>query len=100
MEDLISNYKILINETLPATYQSPVRFNHCFNRIVLDWLFTDCWYHHLDRKKTAISQLTETQLQQAVQRMNAWLENHNLLVEDNANSLRWRKKPNGINQIK
>ena len=92
MTDLITTYKTLINETLPATYQSPVCFNHCFNRIVLDWLFTDCWYNHLNTNKTAISQLNETQLQQAVQRMNEWLCNHDVLVADNNNSLLWRKK--------
>lgn len=100
MKDLVSNYRTLINETLPATYQFPVRFNHCFNRIVLDWLFSDCWYDHLDRQTTAVSQLNETQLEHAIQRMNLWLENHDLLIEDNFNSLRWRKKRNKINQMK
>ncbi len=92
MNELKETYKKLINETLPAIYQSPVRFNHCFNRIILDWLFQDYWHNHLEQKKTAISQLTETQLQCAIQRMNEWLFNHELLVQDNIDSLRYRKK--------
>lgn len=42
MDDLTAAYKRLINVDLPAKYTTPVRFNHCFNRIILDWLFTDC----------------------------------------------------------
>lgn len=92
MEDLITTYKRLINIELPAKYQSPVHFNHCFNRIILDWLFNDCWYNHLSRKQTAISQLTREQLQSAIARMNEWLQNHELLYADNNRSLNFRKK--------
>ena len=82
----------LINETLPATYQTPVQFNHCFNRIVLDWLYQDCWYHHLNKNKTAIRQLSEMQLQQGIQRMNEWLQDHSILIKDNNASLQYRNK--------
>jgi hypothetical protein len=92
MEDLIATYKRLINTDLPAKYKSPVRFNHCFNRIILDWLFNDCWYNHLNRKQTAISQLSREQLQAAISRMNAWLHNYDLLYLDNSRSLNFRKK--------
>ena len=92
MDELRNTFKTLINQVLPATYQTPVRFNHCFNRIILDWLFQDVWYNHLDRKKTAISQLSEDQLHQAIDRMNDWLSNHNTLVKDNVNSLHYRAK--------
>jgi len=85
-------YKQLINEILPAVFTKPVRHNHCFNRIVLNWLFQDVWYHHLDNTKTAISQLNETQLQQMTSRMEQWLQNPNLLFSDNQQSLTWRKK--------
>lgn len=91
MEDLIAAFKKLINIELPAKYTFPVRFNHCFNRIILDWLFSGCWYEHLDRKKTAISQLNETQLQLAIQRMNAWLKDQKLLIADNNASLSYRE---------
>ena len=89
---LINRYKQLLNKVLPATFTRPVRYNHCFNRIVLDWLFQDVWYHHLNQSKTAISQLTEEQLQKMILRMEMWLQQPGILVQDNTNSLAWRKK--------
>jgi deoxyadenosine/deoxycytidine kinase len=95
MEDhftVVSRYKQLLNQVLPASFTKPVRYNHCFNRIVLDWLFQDVWYHHLNQQKTAISQLNDAQLQQMIERMEQWLQNPDLLISDNRQSLTWRKK--------
>ena len=92
MEELIAEYKQLINTVLPSKYTFPVRFNHCFNRIVLDWLFKDCWYKHLDKNQTAISQLSRNQFVSAIARMNAWLRNHELLISDNNASLSYRRQ--------
>lgn len=89
---LSTRYKQLLNEILPASFTKPVRHNHCFNRIVLDWLFQDVWYNHLDLSKTAISQLNPVQLQQLIARMEQWLQQPDLLFEDNRQSLTWRKK--------
>ena len=91
-QSLISEFKNLINVELPVKYQFPVKFNHCFNRIILDWLFNDCWYNHLDKNKTAISQLNNNQLQKAIWRMNAWLRDQDFLITDNNSSLQYRKK--------
>ncbi len=94
MEDHISlnqRYKQLLNEILPASFTKPVRYNHCFNRIVLDWLFQGVWYDHLNRSKTAISQLNIIQIHQMVKRMEQWLLDPDLLFEDNQKSLTWRK---------
>jgi preprotein translocase subunit Sec63 len=88
----INRYKQLLNEVLPATFTQPVRNNHCFNRIVLDWLFADVWYNHLDRSKTAISQLSNEQLLKMINRMEQWLQQPQLLFEDNLQSLIYRKK--------
>jgi hypothetical protein len=91
-EQLIAKYKELINITLPGTYTFPVRYNHCFGRIILDWLFQDCWYNHLFKNKPAIHQLNQQQIQSAINRMNRWLENQQLLIFDNNASLGYRKK--------
>ena len=88
----MTEYKQLLNFSLPARYKFPVRFNHCFNRIILDWLFKDCWYNHLSVKQTAISQLSEDQLRLVVTRMNEWLQNHTTLISDNNDSLNYRRK--------
>jgi hypothetical protein len=95
MNDLVaitSRYKQLLNEVLPASFTTPVRYNHCFNRIVLDWLFQDVWYNHLNKSKTAISQLNEMQLQKMIGRMELWLQQPDVLAKDNQQSLMWRKK--------
>jgi hypothetical protein len=95
MNDLVaitSRYKQLLNEVLPASFTIPVRYNHCFNRIVLDWLFQDVWYNHLNKSKTAISQLNEMQLQKMIGRMELWLQQPDVLAKDNQQSLVWRKK--------
>jgi hypothetical protein len=91
-QKLVDHYKRLLNEILPATYTQPVHFNHCFSRIVLDWLFQDCWYRHLNKKKPAFSQLTNNQLKTAIDRMQQWLHNHSILVADNLASLQYRGK--------
>lgn len=95
MQNSANAYKRLINVTLPTTFTHPVCANHCFARIVLDWLFADCWYNHLRKKEPAYKQLTEAQRQAAVNRMNAWLQNPQLLVQDNEASLRYRHKRSG-----
>lgn len=92
LKELIAEYQELINVTLPSIYKSPVRYNHCFNRIILDWLFGDCWYNFLDTKKTAISQLSKDQINSAIVRMKEWLQHHELLILDNNNSLNYRKQ--------
>ncbi len=92
MKELISIFKTLINDSLPGKYVYPVKHNHCFNRIILDWLFNDCWYKHLDRRQTAISQLNESQLKAAIKRMNEWMADQQLLITDNENSLKYRNK--------
>lgn len=92
MEELIAEYKNLINNILPQNYKFPVRFNHCFNRIILDWLFEDCWYNHLNRNQTAISQLSKKQFISAIMRMNEWLQNQELLISDNDASVSYRKQ--------
>lgn len=95
--NVIQQYRNLINVILPSAYQSPVKFNHCFNRIILDWLFKDCWYYHLNKNKTAISQLSNKQLELSVIRMNEWLSDQNLLIADNLASLQYRKNSKVIN---
>ena len=87
---LQARYQTLINETLPAAYTQPIRFNHCFGRVVLDWLFGDVWYDHVERP--AYRNLTAEQLTACIERMETWLQNHAVLVADNAASLAVRGK--------
>ena len=95
-ERLRVRYLALINHQLPekAKHVSlPVRFNHCFARIVLDNLFEDCWYNHLSRKQPAYKQLNETQLEKAIALAESMLEHPERVSGLNDNSLSWRGKP-------
>lgn len=45
-------FKDLTERVLPARAAEerwPIRFDHCFKRICLDWAFGDVWYRHLAR---------------------------------------------------
>ncbi|MEM1325791.1 MAG: hypothetical protein AAGI23_07555 [Bacteroidota bacterium] len=87
--DLQTRYSELINDILPQEIQQPIRFNHCFGRVVLDWLFQDVWYKHIE-KRPAYKQLSEEQLKRAISRMEKWLEDREMLVADNRASLNYR----------
>lgn len=89
---LRADYQLLINHTLPAAIAYPVQHNHCFARIILDWTFNDCWYNHLHQKTPAYLQLSETQLSNAIERMQAWLQQPQLLVQDHKASLSYRNR--------
>ncbi|MEO0769659.1 MAG: hypothetical protein AAFY72_09525 [Cyanobacteria bacterium J06649_4] len=99
MADVLSalrqQYLALINEQLPEKAKHtnmPVRFNHCFGRIVLDNLFQDCWYNHLSRKQAAYKQLNELQLRQAIALATEMLHDPQTAIELNHKSLVWRNK--------
>lgn len=97
IEELRQRYLELVNRELPALAkqrQFPVRFNHCFARIILDNLFACCWYEALDRKQgAAYKQLSPEQLQQAIAIAQAIIDRPDAYIEElNQNSLRWRNK--------
>ncbi len=96
VEALREQYWQLINHQLPEKAKQvsmPVRFNHCFARIVLDNLFEGCWYDHLSRKLPAYKQLDERQLVRAIAIANKMLHHPKTVSQLNRNSLQWRGKP-------
>ena len=97
LTQLRNRYLDLTNRVLPDLAQQrrfPVRFNHCFQRIVLDNLFNGCWYDMLNRRESAYRQLTEQQLEGAIALAEAMVNQPDDYLEQlNQNSLRWRRKP-------
>ena len=93
---LQERYLELINQVLPrlAERQFPVRYNHCFGRIVLDNLFGCCWYEVLSRKNgSAYKQLNQEQLKRAIEIAETVIaEPEEHIAQLNQNSLRWRGK--------
>ncbi|MEO1528631.1 MAG: hypothetical protein AAFX06_24690, partial [Planctomycetota bacterium] len=71
----------------------PLRDDHCFMRVILDQLFGDCWYSHLDKRLVAYRQLNCEQLRQCIAMAEQLLHGDTeALIRSNRDSLRWRKK--------
>jgi hypothetical protein len=94
---LESRYRALVREQLPAAARAGrwvLRDDHCFGRVLLDDAVGGCWYDVLDRRRTAFTQLDDAQPGRAVaQGERLLLEGDALLRELDAQSLRWRGKP-------
>ena len=92
---LQDRYLDLTRTILPAEARRhgwTVREDHCFMRIILDHLFSDCWYNHLDCRLTAYKQLNVEQLQRAVELAEHLLRDGERLINAmNHKSLQWRK---------
>lgn len=97
IEQLRKRYLELIKKELPQLAkqrQFPVRFDHCFARIILDNLFGCCWYKVINRQQgAAYKQLSIEQLKQAIAIAEAIAERPDSYIQQlNLNSLRWRNK--------
>ncbi len=90
--DLEGHWLELIGKRLPALAADrewPVRFDHCFARILLDQLFGDCWYGHV-AGRPAYRKLSDAQLAAVIdlgERVAAGAADLHVL---NAQSLAWR----------
>ena len=94
-DDLVSAYKYLTKEVLPALARSsrrdwPVCEDHCFQRIILDHVCGGVWYEYLDRP--AYKNLTKDQAQRAVKLCEDIADGHKDLQKLNQQSLIWRGK--------
>ncbi len=95
LDDLRTRYLDLVNCRLPQRARQvkmPVLFNHCFGRIVLDNLFGGCWYEFLSRQQPAYRQLSDKQLERAIEIGESMLKDVSVAYQLNENSLRWRGK--------
>lgn len=94
--ELQDRYLELTRVELPAEARRQgwvVTEDHCFMRIILDRLFGDCWYNHLDRRLTAYKQLGDEQLRQCIAMARQLLAGDtDALVQWNRDSLQWRGK--------
>lgn len=94
--DLQRRYLELTRELLPiasARHHWSVTEDHCFMRILLDQLFQDCWYHHLNSKQPAYRQLNLDQLKACIRMGEQLLSGDTAsLAVWNRESLRWRGK--------
>ncbi|MEM9418414.1 MAG: hypothetical protein AAGA25_05065 [Planctomycetota bacterium] len=95
--DLQDRYLDLTRVILPSLGRTRgwvIKEDHCFMRIVLDHVFADCWYNHIDKRLRAYKQLNDTQLAQAVAIAEQMAKADSATIDVmNAQSLEWRDKP-------
>ena len=97
IQTLRHTYMHWVGTRLPEQATSrawPIRFDHCFARVILDHLFGGCWYDHIDRRKgAAYKQLSAQQLERAIELARSIEEGDDeRLVKMNQQSLVWRGK--------
>jgi len=77
-------YLTLVNTRLPAAASEagdwPIQADHCFARVVLDTLFEDVWYDHVDGRP-AYRHLSADELRDAIATAEQLLETGRPLVE-------------------
>jgi hypothetical protein len=96
LSQLRAEYNRKVNEELPERAQSsdgwPIRLDHCLGRVVLDNVFGDEWYSHVEGRP-AYKHLSRSELQDAIEIADRLLREGKPAVEElNRNSLRWRDK--------
>lgn len=94
LSGLRAEYTRKVNEELPKEAQNsegwPIHLDHCFARVVLDNLFGDEWYSHVDGRP-AYKHLSQSELQDAIEIADRMLsEGRPVVAELNRNSLQWR----------
>lgn len=94
LSGLRREYAQKVTETLPETAQRsdgwPIHLDHCFGRVVLDNLFGDEWYDHVEGRP-AYESLSREELEAAIDIADRMLDEGRPVVEElNERSLRWR----------
>ena len=90
----VVRFKQITETALPARAREqhwPIRLDHCFKRICLDYAFGDVWYRHLARP--AEKHLQGEPLQRALSCAEALLQGDRALLDErNKESLHYRGK--------
>ncbi|EGQ43548.1 MAG: hypothetical protein J07AB43_15390 [Candidatus Nanosalina sp. J07AB43] len=95
LRDLYLNATAEVLPQLAAENSWVIRFDHCFQRVVLDNVFDDVWYNHLDKSssKPAYKQLSHDQLVSALNLCREMEKMGSKKVEElNRKSLKFRGK--------
>ena len=101
-DDLIARYINLTKEVMPKVasykvFQWPVKYDHCFQRIVLDTICNRSWYEHLERP--AYKHLSKNQALKAVQLSEDIIAGRTDLNDLNHQSLLWCNKKVRMNPL-
>ena len=95
LDDLIISYMKFAKKVMPSMATDkqlnwPVKYDHCFQRIVLDNICNGCWYDHL--KRPAYKHLSNSQALKAIKLCEDIISGNADLNALNRQSLIWRGK--------
>ena len=95
INNIVKRYIKLTKEVFPmmasdTKLQWPVKYDHCFQRIVLDNICNGCWYDHL--KRPAYMHLSYNQASKAIKLCEDIISGNADLHALNRQSLIWRGK--------
>lgn len=91
-EQLVARWLELMRGTLPSLATGarwPIRFDHCFMRVCLDYAIGQPWHERV--RRPAIRHLTDDQLRAAIAVADRIVADPSVLPRLNAQSLAWRK---------
>ena len=95
--ELVERWKELTERVLPERARAerwPLRMDHCFKRVCLDWAFGDVWYRHCARpaERNIEGDALGRAVKCAEEIVTGGVE---VLRERNRSSLLWRGKCKG-----
>ena len=91
-ERLVARWLDLTRKTLPsmaAAARWPIRFDHCFMRVCLDYAIGQPWHERV--RRPAIRHLTDSQLRDAIAAAERIAADPSVLPGLNDQSLAWRR---------
>lgn len=88
--DTITYYVEFVFPMLASKYNWPIRFDHCFRRVIYDICVGDKWNTKV--QSPANKNMTVEQLKRCVSICIELVENPQLMMEYNNRSLAWREK--------
>lgn len=99
LSELRSEYDQKVHHRLPELAQNgdgwPIHLDHCFGRVVLDTLFQDEWYDHVNGRP-AYKHLSEQELTDAIDIADQIIDDGaQMAAELNDRSLQWRDATDG-----
>lgn len=89
LKDQLTYYVEFVFPQIAVKYNWPIRFDHCFRRVLYDTLCQDKWDKHI--ASPAINNMTPTQLQDCVTICRSIVWKPETMIELNNLSLGYRK---------
>jgi hypothetical protein len=88
LPDTITYYVEFVFPQLAVKHNWPIRFDHCFRRVIYDQCFGGKWDKYI--KPPAYKNMTDNQLESCITICLSIVDEPSLMTEFNTQSLLWR----------